>query len=193
MTVLARLWLRLASLLMVRGPHASTLFLVIPSKGAGGESLDVLAIDPRSAAIGNQFAEIRAISAKILDVDGDKQDDLVLEFPAMATRDLAAVSSATQEPLGCRYETHDRTGYLVADIFSLGRPIPLPRAGSSRQRQLLSKGAPSSPLVPEKTALIDIYVYDDDPTGLWAVNSNGLTGLSTYVGPGMATGPNYFV
>ncbi len=137
-------------------PRASRYFLVVLARDA---PFDVLDIDPRRAAIGNRLGVIRAVSAQVLDVDGDQRGDLALEFSGPETRALAAAAAAIGEPLGCRYETRDGVGYVVGDIFALGNPVPLPRSGATRPSQTFAKGSPESgglSTLPEKTAFVGI-------------------------------------
>jgi hypothetical protein len=100
-------------------------------------------------AIGNHLGTVRATRTALMDVTGDRRDDLVLWFDAAATRALIEASRAEAEavsaeltlengdlvldaapakpaPLGLRYETTNGRGYVVHDILNTGSRIKLP-------------------------------------------------------------------
>ncbi len=62
------------------------------------------------AWVGNHPQEIPALRSQVLDVTGDHVGDLVLEYQAKATLDLAAVEN---EPIAFRYESASGTGGVI--------------------------------------------------------------------------------
>lgn len=103
--------------------RSGPFILVIPSATGevDGSVAGVKRIDPSRCFVGDQLAQAGPVSSRSDDVTGDGLCDLVLFYAGGALK-----AADRTEPTGLRYETRTGEGFLVPDIFDLGRPLKLP-------------------------------------------------------------------
>ncbi len=107
--------------------RSSPFILVIPSAtDVPGDAMTcVKRIDPERCFVGDHKAQVAPISCRVGDVTDDGLDDLVLFFGSGAL-EATDHSGPDRRHIGLRYEERSGAGYLVPNIFDLGRPIKLP-------------------------------------------------------------------
>jgi hypothetical protein len=151
-------------------PGIASYYVVIPARADHPESspADIRDLDPKRAFVGNHRGEIGSLSRRISDVTGDGLDDLVLEYPAQATRDLVQASSAEAEAVGFRFEDRARVGHWIPNVFALGAPLSLPASGRGSaaiaQDHRADPAAPSAASVPVRTGLTGIHPNPFNPS-----------------------------
>jgi hypothetical protein len=101
---------------------ATTFDLVVPSSS----TFDARLVAQETAQAGSEAGFLNAVQTRLEDADRDGITDLVASFSASDGRRLRA-NSDPDEALAFRYETTDGAGYLVPDIFALGRPVRSPK------------------------------------------------------------------
>jgi len=97
---------------------ATSFALVVPST----EEFDAQLIDVATVQVGNTLSVIDWQDSWLSDVDQDGLLDLVVVYSVAEVQDLRAITEK-KDSIAFRYETLDGEGYLVLDIFSLGRPV----------------------------------------------------------------------
>jgi len=104
-------------------PGATTFTLVILST----PSLDASTVQGSHCLVGNHMGVIHPTEYVFVDADGDQLIDLRASYEVTVTEELRHMADDEGlYPVGFRYETADRAGYWVADIFALGPPIETP-------------------------------------------------------------------
>jgi hypothetical protein len=112
----------------VYAEKANREYLVTP--GVVASELEV-----SRAYVGNTGGVLRAVDSRLMDVNGDGRDDLLLTYrvkaaAAIPTGDWSSpldglAEDATYGNLGLHFTGQDGTPFLVDDVFALGAPITL--------------------------------------------------------------------
>ncbi|RPH56606.1 MAG: T9SS C-terminal target domain-containing protein, partial [Acidobacteria bacterium] len=118
---------------------ADQFAVIVPSTGG----LDAASLDRSRLYIGNTAGVALALSVRVVELNSDGRPDLAVFFSTESALEIIGASADPQDlgsslaplgrkplrddgPLGLHFVSPTGVDYLVADLFALGPPVPMP-------------------------------------------------------------------